>query len=115
MREIMSQLEQLKTKDRLTLIKEIDVESKTSIESILEWISTQRVQVGFDAQPRVVKAKTKYREEAEDNKTYETLMTDKKFKAMSAINQEAKYLAVEKERIKEINMKEQLAKFTKNK
>lgn len=58
----MFQLEQLKTKDRITLIKEVDFESKTSMESLLDWISSQRNQVGFDAQPRVVKAKPKYRE-----------------------------------------------------
>ena len=58
----MSQLESLKTKDRTTLIREVDFESKGSIESILEWLSSQRNQVGFDAQPRVVKAKAKYRD-----------------------------------------------------
>ena len=41
----------------------MDFESKGSIESILEWLSSQRNQVGFDAQPRVVKAKPKYRDE----------------------------------------------------
>lgn len=66
----MSQLEQLKVKDRMTLIKEVDFESKASIEPLLEWVSAQRTQASFDAQPRVVKAKPKYREEPEGDKTY---------------------------------------------
>lgn len=65
LREMVSQLEQLKAKDRVVLVKEIDVESRSSIEAILGWVASQRVQAGFDAQPRVVKAKAKYREEPE--------------------------------------------------
>ena len=85
----MSQLESLKSKSRPTLIKEVDFSIKSSVEALLDWVSSQRNQTGFDAQPRVVKTKPKYRDELEGDKTYESLMKDKKFKAMSSINQEA--------------------------
>jgi hypothetical protein len=42
-------------------------------------------------------------------------MQDKKFKGLSSLEQEQKYLGLEKERIKENSMQTQLANFNKNK
>lgn len=59
---------------------------------MFDWAETQaqasRNSQLFDAQPRVVKAKPKYREETRPSeKTYEQLMQDKKFKGLTSVDQ----------------------------
>jgi hypothetical protein len=83
------------------MVKEIDFNTPISVYEMFEWseaqAQTSRGSQLFDAQPRVVKAKPKYREDAQPSeKTYEELMQDKKFKGLSSVEQEQKYLGLEK-------------------
>lgn len=98
-KEVISELELFKIKDRASMVKEIDFKNPTSIHEMFEWAETQaqasRNTQLFDAQPRVVKAKPKYREDTRPSeKTYDQLMQDKKFKGLSSIDQEQKYLGL---------------------
>lgn len=100
------------------MIKEIDYSAPSSINEIFEWVESQALRSSqlFDAQPRVVKAKPKYRQDTHPSeKTYENLMKDKKFKGLSSVDQQHKYLKLEKDRIKEQSMETQLSNFNRNK
>lgn len=97
-KDVISELELFKIKDRASMVKEIDFKAPASVNDMFEWAETQanRTNMMFDAQPRVVKAKPKYREDVRPNeKTYEELMKDKKFRGLSSVDQEQKYLNLE--------------------
>ena len=87
---------------------------------MFKWIDAQiefRRTKTFDAQPKVVKIKPKYREsdpEASEQK-YDSLMKERNFKTRQVMDQEHTYIGKEKDRIKDENMKAQLANFSKNK
>lgn len=89
-KEVISELELFKIKDRTNMIKEVDFSAPNSIYEIFEWVESQALRSSqlFDAQPRVVKAKPKYREDTHPSeKTYENLMKDKKFKGLTSVDQ----------------------------
>jgi hypothetical protein len=75
-KEIITELELFKIKNRASMVKEIDFNTPTSVYEMFEWTESQaqanRSSQLFDAQPRVVKAKPKYREDTRPSeKTYE--------------------------------------------
>lgn len=75
----------------------------------------------FEAEPKVVHSKAKYRNidqqtaQHEDGSIYPTLMRDNRIRQLTPAQQEEEYVRIEKERIKFQNMHEQLSTFKKNK
>lgn len=77
----------------------------------------------FEAQPKVVQSRTKYRDtrptevtSGDDNgSSFSNLMKDARIKTLSSTVQEAEYIRIEKERIKLENMHRQLVAFKANK
>lgn len=75
----------------------------------------------FEAQPKVVHSKAKYRNidqqsaQNEDGSAYATFMRDNRIRQLTPAQQEEEYVRIEKERIKLQNMHEQLTIFKKNK
>ena len=68
------------------MIKEIDIEDIDTTYEIFSWIDSQvefRKTKTFDAAPKVVKVKPKYRQSEPETteKKYEGIIRDKKFKA----------------------------------
>lgn len=75
------------------MIKEVDLDQKDTITEIFGWIDNQiqfRRTRTFDAPPKIVKMKPKYREsEPESNeKKYENIVKDKKFRNLGVKSQE---------------------------
>ena len=63
-KEIVNYFELYKAKDRASMIKEIDIEDIDTTYEIFSWIDSQvefRKTKTFDAAPKVVKVKPKYR------------------------------------------------------
>ncbi|EAR87043.2 radial spoke 3 protein (macronuclear) [Tetrahymena thermophila SB210] len=112
--------------DREIFIQGSDAVSGVGVNIGFDWLSKQliskkKLQNGysFDAEPKVVKGRQKYKQEEEietkSQQTFALLMQDKKVKMMNPVQQEQEYVRLEKERIKIENMNAQLINFKKNK
>ena len=105
-KDVINYFELFKVKDRPSMIKEISLDQPETISDIFKWIDTQvdfRKSKTFDAQPKVVKIKPKYREsdpEASEDK-YNGLMKERNFKTKPIKDQEHVYIGKEKDRLKD--------------
>ena len=87
------------------MIKEIDRDSPDTIKELFGWIEGQadfKKTKPFDAHPKVIKVKPKYRDsEIESTEIkYEKILRDKKMRTAAVKDQEQTYIAKEKERMK---------------
>lgn len=86
-------MELFRLKDRASLIKEVSWSEKEWLEEVYGWVRTQSEQgrpKGFQAVPKVVKLKPKYREsvEEESEKKYEGILGEKEIRSMAVKQQE---------------------------
>lgn len=119
-KDIINYFELYKVKDRASMIKEVNFDEHETMADIFKWIEGQtnfRKSQVFNAQPKVVKMKSKYRESEQEEsvKKYETMLKEKEVKVLGVKQQEEVYIEREKERIKNDNMEKQLANFNRNK
>ena len=113
-------MELYRLKDRASMIKEIGWGEREWIDEVYGWVKGQSEQSkgkGFQAVPKVVKLKPKYREsvEEESEKKYEGMLGEKDVRSLGVKQQEEIYIDREKEKLKHENMENQLSNFSKNK
>lgn len=113
-------MELYRLKDRASMIKEVSWSESEWLPEVYAWARAQSESSkprGFQAAPKVVKLKPKYREsvQEESEKKYEGLLGEKEVRGLGVKQQEEVYIEREKERLKETNMEKQLANFSKNK
>jgi NRPS condensation-like uncharacterized protein len=101
--------------------------SGDGVQEVHDWIGQatslkpeQKVSFEFEAEPRVVKSRGKYKindqqVQSKSQQTFSNLMKDKRIKLLDPVQQEQEYIRLEKERIKIENMHKQLDKFKQNK
>jgi hypothetical protein len=93
LKDVVNYMELFRLKERASLIKEVSWSEQEWLDEVYGWVKTQAEQGkgrGFQAVPKVVKLKPKYREsvEEESEKKYEGMLGEKEVRGMGVKQQE---------------------------